>query len=543
MKLTKLLLLLFLTACLQNADAQDSAKQPDFYETDRVQDIKITFEMDNWRYMLDSLRFNGDGYLEGTVDINGQQFEGVGIQYRGTKSFAPGAARNPFNIVLNHKNESQNLQGYRILKLSNSLRDPSMVREVLGYEIARAYMPAPKANYSRVTVNGEYYGLMVNIENVQDSQFRSRYFGEADNAFFKAREVIDSKAPAGCKKNIYGSLQYDSSPSCYEINWEQRSENGMKALVKLAQTLNENTSDIESILNVDETLWMLAFNNVIVNLSSYTGQNSVNYHLYQDSEGRFTPIIWDLNLSFGSFKNIGTGSDLRTRNLISLDPLLHESNPAKPLISKLLGNDTYRKKYISHLRSILHEQFLSGKYEERSRELQRLIRTDYINDQGKQYEMSDFDNSLDKVIGKRSKIPGIVWLMEKRADWLRNQSVLKVVPSEISNVEVEGRQALSAKQVEQFHITAKVDKFPKRVVLMYRLNGEGPFQKMGMSDNGDKADDGVANNGVFGTVVVPKSGERSIEYYIVAENASLFSYSPAAYMWGQHSTSLEELNK
>ena len=101
MKRTTLLLLLFLTACLQNVNSQDNTSQSDFYETDKIQDINITFERDNWRYMLDSLRFNGDGYLVGTVEINGSKFEGAGVQYRGTKSFTPGAKRNPFNIVLN----------------------------------------------------------------------------------------------------------------------------------------------------------------------------------------------------------------------------------------------------------------------------------------------------------------------------------------------------------------------------------------------------------------------------------------------------------
>ena len=140
MKRTTLLLLIFLTACLQNVSSQDSANQSDFFATDKVQDIKITFPMDNWSYVLDSLRFNGDGFLTGTVEINGEKFEGAGVQYRGTKSFTPGGKRNPFNIVLNHTDEDQNIQGYTRLKLSNSLRDPSMVREVLGYEIARAYM-------------------------------------------------------------------------------------------------------------------------------------------------------------------------------------------------------------------------------------------------------------------------------------------------------------------------------------------------------------------------------------------------------------------
>lgn len=542
MKRTTLLLLVFLTICLQSVISQQKINSSDFYETDKIQDIRITFEMDNWRYMLDSLRLNGDDLLEGTVDINGEKFEGAGIQYRGTKSFTLGGARNPFNILLDHKNKGQNIQGYTTLKLSNSLRDPSMVREVLGYEIARKYMPAPKANYARLYVNDEYYGLMVNIESVQDATFRKRYFGEAGNAFFKANEVHTVKGPAGCKNNIYGSLEYDDIPVCYDINFEKLSEGGTKSLIQLTKTLNEDTKNIESILDVDVALWMLAYNNVLVNLSSYTGNKSVNYYLYQNSKGQFTPIVWDMNLSFGSFKNIGGGSDLRTRQLITLDPMLHEDNPAKPLISKLLANEKYRKLYLSHMRTILYDNFVSEKYEERAKELQELIRTDFSNDPNKFYTVGDFNASLDKVIGKHSKIPGIVWLMSKRTSYLRSLPSLAIFPPDIMNVEVETRKPLSNKQVENFHITAKIDKFPKRVALMYRLNGTGEFQSANMTDNG-KADDGITGNGVFGTTIVPKSGERSIEYYIIAENAGLFSYSPAAYMWEHHSTTLDELNK
>ncbi|HMV50178.1 MAG TPA: CotH kinase family protein, partial [Blastocatellia bacterium] len=121
------------------------------------------------------------------------------------------------------------------------------------------------------------------------------------------------------------------------------SEHGTKELMELTRILNNETDKIETLLNVDVTLWMLAFNNVIVNLSSYTGQHSVNYYLYQDDDGRFYPIVWDLNLAFGSFKNTGVGSDLKTRDLMQLDPMLHASDPTKPLISVLLADETFNR--------------------------------------------------------------------------------------------------------------------------------------------------------------------------------------------------------
>lgn len=534
MKHTIFTMFLFLTACIQTLVSQSSMAVPDFYKTDQVQDIKVTFDEDKWQYILDSLRFNGDGYLVGTVEINGEKFDGVGVQYRGTKSFRTGGNRNPFNLQLDYTDKNQNLSGYTNIKLSNALRDPSMVREVLGYEIARTYMPAPWANYARLTVNGTYYGLMVNIESVQDPAFRKRYFGGSGNAFFKANEVLKNEDVAGCLNNIYGSLQYEEPAKCYANNFEKLSEHGTKELIELTKVLKESPEKIEPLLDVDVTLWMHAFNNVLVNLSSYSGNHSVNYYLYKGMDGKFRPIIWDMNLAFGSYKNIGEGSDLKTRQLSSLDPLLHADNPTKPLISQLLSNPQYKKLYLSHVRTIVYDYFENGKYLERATELQQKIRVDLINDQNKFYELSDIDDSLEKVIGKHSKIPGLEWLMSKRADYLKKHPDLAVFPCEIKDVSVTTRTPMSVKQVDNFQISAQIGQFPKKVTLMYRFDESKPFASVNMTDTG---------NGKFEVTVTPKNGERSIDYYIIAENASLFSYSPANYMWEYHHTTLEELNK
>ncbi len=533
---------LFLTLGLQFAFSQGDKKNDDFFDANKVQDIKITFPQANWSYILDSLRFNGNNLLEGSISINGQKFEKVGVRYRGSKSFTPGNPRNPMHIELDYKNKDQNLQGYKTLKLSNSLRDPSMVREVLGYEIARTYMPAPKANYAKVSVNGKYYGLLVNVESVEDPQFLNRYFGAADNAFFKVNQEPRETTPAGCKSNLYGSLEYDKLATCYENNFEKISEHGTKELIELTRILNEEPGKIETVLNVDNTLWMLAFNNITVNLSSYTGQHSVNYYLYQDDKGRFTPIVWDLNLAFGSFKNIGSGSDLKFKAMTELNPLLHVDNPSKPLISKLLENEEYKKTYLSHLRRILYDYFTNGKYDERAKALQAMIKKDVESDPSKSYTNEEFAQSLSQTIGKKSKIPGIVELMAKRASFLKSHPSLSVFPPDILEVDVAKRKPLSNQRVETFQIAAKVDKFPKKVTLMYKLGGSNEFRSATMFDDG-KNDDGVAENGIFGTTIVPQNGEDSIQYYIVAENAGLISYSPANYMWEQHSATLDNLNK
>lgn len=537
----KLILISLTLLAFMLSNSLYAQKAEAFYSTEKVQDIKVSFEQDNWRYLLDSLRVNGNGLLLGNVEINGQVYKNVGVRYRGTKSFQPGGKRNALHIKLNYINKKQNIDGNKAIKLSNSLRDPSLVREVLAYEIARDYMPAPQANYAKVTVNKVFYGLFVNVETI-GSEFLEERFGTTSGAFFKVNSSADKSTPEGCKKNIFGSLEYDAQAKCYLNNFEMISEEGWDDLMSLAKTLSENPNKISDVLDVDKTLWMLALNNILVNLDSYSGKNSQNFYLYQDKNGRFVPIIWDMNLAFGSYKNTGVGSDLSLKELQMLDPMLHADNNLKPLISQLLQNEQHKRIYLGHMRTILYDWFVSEKYVKRSEELRRLIQVPYINDQNKQYSFTDFQNALKKTIGKRSRIPGIVELMKARTSFLKKHQSLAVIPAEISDVKVLGRTQFSNRPIDNFKVVAKVERYPKRVWAIYRLSKFGSFKSAQMFDDG-KHNDGAANDGVFGAIIEPEMGESIIEYYIQAENATMMSYSPSRYMYERYSATLSELNE
>ena len=60
---------------------------------------------------------------------------------------------------------------------------------------------------------------------------------------------------------------------------------------------------MQNILNVDNSLWMLALDNVFVNLDSYYGGGH-NYYIFHDFEhDRMETLMWDVNESFGVFLN------------------------------------------------------------------------------------------------------------------------------------------------------------------------------------------------------------------------------------------------
>ena len=533
-KITYLFFFLFFT--LPNSYGQDNE---DLYNLDQVHEIRLEFDRDNWSGVMDSLRLYGDDLLNGGVKIDGKKYTDIGVRYRGSRSFRIGNKRNALHIKLNHINAEQNHQGYQTLKLSNALRDPSMVREVLGYEIAGKYMIAPRASYAKIYINNKYYGLFVNVEAIDDV-FLSKKFQTNKNTLIKCTPDLNKKSPSGCKQNIFSSLEYEDNMECYKSNYELKSVEGWNEMALLANALYKNNDGLGNLLDVDATLWMLAFNNVLVNLSSYSGQNSQNYYLYKNNYGRFVPMVWDLNLAFGSFKNTGKGSDLSYKELIKLDPLLHVDNPYKPLISQLMKNPNYKKTYLSHMRTILFDNFMDNGFEERAKDLQELVQQAFLNDPNKTYTLEDFERSLYSTIGRRSKIPGIYSLMSKRAKFLKKHESLGAIPPSITEVNFVGREKYSNERVKDFNIQVKTGNQAKQVKVYFRFHSLEDFKMVYLKDDGNSNDETKADN-IFGGMIA-SNGNETIEYYVLAENPRSVGYEPTNYMFELRKVSLRELN-
>ncbi|MEA3445411.1 MAG: CotH kinase family protein, partial [Bacteroidota bacterium] len=144
-----------------------SAKSQELYDINSITTIEITFSESNWDQILDNLKAAGnEERLIGSAIINGIQFDSVGVRYKGNSSYQANQVKNPLNIKLDHVISNQDYDGYGTLKLSNCFKDPTFVREVLSYEIARNYMPASKANFAKVYVNGQYIGLYTSVQSV-----------------------------------------------------------------------------------------------------------------------------------------------------------------------------------------------------------------------------------------------------------------------------------------------------------------------------------------------------------------------------------------
>ena len=526
------------------AFAQLSVSNPvarPFFDKKTVGEIRLTLPTADWVNVLDSMRIYGTDALTASVVIDGLRYDGATVRFRGDKSYAKGLKRNPFSIKLNGTSLAQNHQGYSLIKLSAAVRDPSMVREMLFHEIASKYMPASQAAYTKLYVNQEYVGVFVNVESV-DKQFFENNYGTSNGAAFKAGvDIKPENVPITCKQNIFGSLEYEDNLECYKGNFELDSRGGWTELQELTRKLGQEPSNVGQLLDIDRALWMLALNNVMVNLNSYSGNYSVNYYLYRDVNNHFQPVHWDLNLSFGSYKNTGSGSDLDLRALQNLDPLLHADNLYKPLVSQLLKDPLNRKIYLAHVRQINEENFLNGAYEKRAQELRGMIVVPFNDDKNKTYSYDDFQRSFNSTVGKKSKIPGLTELMGKRSRFLKTHPELTKLPPVVSEVSVKGRGKLEAQKLNAFFVSARADKYPLRMYLYYRFAAQDAYTMVAMSEeNTPRLAAGVKS---FAVQVEANNPEATLDYYILAENVGAAGFLPANYTRQPYKIKLSELNK
>lgn len=504
----------------------------DLYDINTIQTIEIVFEDGlDWDAILDAQKAGDNDYTEAaSVTINGETFYQVGVKYKGNSSYNANQTKNPFHIELDTY-VNQDYNGYTDIKLSNVIFDPTFIRETVAYNIVGQYMDAPEANYANVYVNGTLLGIYTNVESIS-KKFVEKHFGSKNNAFFNCSPP-DGAGPTST--NLPNLAYIDNNSSSYDDAYEIKSDDEDDVtvaeahwdnLIELTNILDSDIDNIETILNVDSVLWMLALDNAMVNLDSYIGQFKQNYYLYKDDNGRFNPIVWDLNMSFGTFGMTGSqgkGGNLNsTIDKAQLDHLLHDTDNNFPLLLKLLAVDRYKKMYLAHYKTILTENISNSNYLTLANDYQDIIEVSVQADTNKFYTNAQFTSNMtsDVNVGNNTA-PGISSLMSSRNTYLSALADFTVTQPVISDVLPSNTSPEVGVNIQ---ITANVlNANSEAVFLAYRSNDLEPFTKVLMYDDGTH-NDGSANNGNYGAEI---TATEYIQYYIYAENDDIGAFSPA----------------
>ena len=490
-----------------------------FYDQNTIQKIEIQFAQPNWDYQLDTAKAGAEGYImAAAVTINGVYFDSVGVKYKGNSSYNPTYNKNPLHIELDgFKNQSY--LGIKDIKLGNNFADPSMIREVLGYDILQNYMHCPKANFAKVYINGAYHGLYSNAESI-NKQFYSNHYYSSGNTAIKCNPLVNPST--NTKSNLKYFTTGDSSN--YFNFYEIKSNYGWNSLRALADTITNYQSRASDNIDIDRAIWMLAFNNVNVNLDSYSGAFCQNYYLYKDNTGHYNPTIWDLNMCFGGFPYLGVSNSslaqLSIANMQQMPITIHATDVYWPLINIINSNPQYKRMLVAHMRTITNEFIANNAYVIKAQQLQALIDTSVLSDTYKFYSYTQFQNGLtgNVAIGSYS-VPGIGNLLSARLNYLQGTTDFGYSTPTITAV---GSSTASPALNTTVTITANVAN-TSTVYLGYRDDITKKFTRILMYDDGSH-NDGASGDNVYGADLTVSSTQ--MQYYIYAENTNAGMFSP-----------------
>jgi hypothetical protein len=341
---------------LTPADVKSYATES-FYAPGVLRTLFLEFEESDWEQEL--VDFHGtDVEVPAKLTVDGKVYNGVGVYFRGMTSYMTvgNGSKRSLGLSIDMINKGKRLYGYRTLNLLNAAGDPTFMRTVLYLQIARNYYPAPKANFVRVVINGESWGLYVNQQ-----QFNSDFTKES----FSTAEGNRWKVPLGWGGGALAYLGDDAAS--YKSYYEIKSKDDPKAwanLVRLCKVLNQTPSDqlekaLEPVLDIDGVLKYLAVDVSLINNDGYWTRGS-DFSMYEDEKGRFHVVPTDVNETIRPGESMfggrgrgfsGPGSESGGSG-VRLDPLSGASDANKPLLYRLLAVPSLRTRFLGYVRDI-----------------------------------------------------------------------------------------------------------------------------------------------------------------------------------------------
>jgi spore coat protein CotH len=344
-------------------DSDTTIIDEEVFPHDEVIDVNIEIDEDIYEEMINNAA--DEEYVLANITYNGYTFNNIAIRPKGNSSLRDVAKsdgdRFSFKIDFNKYVDGQNLFGITKLNLNNLFSDDTLMAEYIGYDmLENIEAVASNTTYTSLSINGEYFGLYIAVEAV-DERFLEENYGNFDGQLYKPDMGVGSDL-------AYISDDPDDYSGIFPQNDDMNTDESFIELVKTIDEIIKNDGETEeynlsNILNVDSFLKYLAFSTATVHLDAYQSGMSHNYYLYFNTDTeKFEWISWDLNMIFNNFPQSGLSDEEATQFLID-EPVMGELSKY-PLVQAVLTNADYVESYHEYLLELLNNSMSEEIFEQ-----------------------------------------------------------------------------------------------------------------------------------------------------------------------------------
>lgn len=421
--------LFFLVATLMSLPLFAQIDGDDLFQYDQVVHIDLEFPDANyWSLLTSNYEADENEYIPAHLTLTDEtgtySLDSVAVRLKGNSSYNHPGNKKSFKIDFNKYITGQNYDGIKKLNFSNGFKDPSMMREKVFFDVCRdAGVPAPRANYASVSMNGISWGFYTMIEQIDD-QFLDWKIGDDDGNLFKAGDNFG--VPGGGGGGTPADLvDYGSEQSNYADRYELKTnetENDWSDLISFIDFINNSSDEVfetelDERLEVQGFLRSAALDALFSNLDSYTG-SARNYYLYHNlSTDQWEWIKWDGNEGFGSYSN-------NAGNMLSLSVDYHDND--RPLLERIFESDVLYERYLTEV-CYLTENYFNSDYIDPKCDTLKVLIQDYVYaDDNKMYSNAEFDSNISTNVSTGGgpgggNVYGLKYFVEERAASIANQ--------------------------------------------------------------------------------------------------------------------------
>ncbi|BCE03130.1 CotH kinase family protein [Marinicellulosiphila megalodicopiae] len=370
---------------------------------DQVIEMSLTLSQTQWQTLLSSP--STADYQEIDVTYNDVKLNSIGLKFKSQDSIdylqsldSSNRSINRFNFKLDINNfvSGKKLFGAKKMYLHNGFQDPSMMREVLAYQLMNDIgLAAPRTTYIDLSLNiegtVEHLGLYYLVEAI-DSEFLDMHFPE-DKA--NTGDLYEATTQANLS---YISDIFSDYESYYELKNNDETINTSiygASFLNMISSLNQNSGTAKlDYIDIDQVITYFAVNTVLSSLDNYFSSNPNDYYLYEQrvNTSKFTILPWDYNLAFGTYPSECDSSGLFIDSPSESDITLY------PLLQAILQDSTLKAQYHNQIQSILDMQFNEDSMTANISRISSLIRPFISKSPSLFYTESTWENSLTQSV-------------------------------------------------------------------------------------------------------------------------------------------------
>ena len=436
-----------------------------------------------------------NGHVRDTIDP-------VGFRLRGNTS--RWSKKKSFKVSFNTFTPGGRYYGVEKLNLNGEHNDPSVMRSKLMWDILRKWeIPAPRANHVRVYINGNYFGLYINVEHI-DEEFAMSRFGNKDGNLYKCLWPADL-AYRGADPDSYKI--WTGSRWVYELATNEE-ENDFSDLAGFIGVLhnsgNESLScDLDAVFNTPDYLKVMAAQIFCGDWDGYI-YNKNNFYLYHNTHtGRFEYIPYDVDNTFGID---WFGIDWATRDIYAWQPGGEEN---RPLYNRIMLNTSLREQFSRYAEQLtggmLDIDSLILATDKRKAMIAPWVASDpyYPLDYG--YDFNDFNDSYTSPTGAHVK-----WGLYPYLQARRNSMAAQAEPGSMDPVIKYIEHQRSEGGDVTVRAFAEAGMPPLNVTLIYSVEGGAELQSVMTPDGG----------GYFTTTLKGIPDDAGVSYRVMATDGS-----------------------